>query len=189
MGKYRLSLKFVFALLALLLFSGCASSIMQQSQPLVLDQSDKALVTFMRPSIFGGVIQFGLWDKDQFIGVLSAGSQVQYLTEPGEHLFLSRAENWSYVKADLAAGKQYFILGNIFPGVWKARVALSPLAFPGKHTEAELEAWQQKLKPMQVIPEKFDEYTQPRVEQVRKAVADYEAGKVKFAELNKEAGR
>jgi len=183
-----LSFRLFFALLALLLFSGCASSVMMASQPLVLDQPDKAMVTFMRPSYFGGAIQFGLWDSDQFIGVLSAGNQIQYLTEPGEHLFLARAENWSYVKADLAAGKQYFILGNIFPGIWKARVALAPVIIPGNHTEAELAAWQQKLKPTQVIPEKFDAYKAPRVDQVRTAVAEFRAGKVKYGELSKEDG-
>jgi hypothetical protein len=52
---------------------------------------------------------------------------VQYLAKQGEQLFLARAENWSDVKADLEAGKQYFIIGKVFSGVWRARVAFDPV--------------------------------------------------------------
>lgn len=175
--------------LVVLTLSGCASSVMQtvaQVPPESL--SNKALVTFMRPSYFGGAIQFGIWDSEKFVGVLSAGSYVQYLTEPGEHVFLARAENWSYVKADLQGGKRYYILGKVFPGVWKARVALDPVN-NGDKEAANVDKWLADLTPTAVIPEKFDNYVTPRLEQVKTAAKEIDNGKVKYSVLMKEDGK
>lgn len=169
------------------LLAGCASSMMVQGTP-AASQPDKALVTFVRPSYFGGAIQFGIWDKEQFVGILSAGSYVQYLTEPGEHLFLARAENWSYVKADLEGGKQYYIVGKIFPGIWKARVALDPVG-AGASEQIDVDKWMKDLTPMVVIQEKYDDYVRPRVAQVQEAVKEFDQGNVKFGTLNKTDGR
>ena len=110
-------------LIGLFMFTGCASSMMQPATPYAAPEETQALVTFLRPSYFGGAIQFGIWDSDQFVGILEPGSYLQVLVPPGEHLFLARAENWSYVHADLEPGKQYFILTKVFPGIWKALVA------------------------------------------------------------------
>ena len=106
---------------------GCASPMMQPTERLANPDPERALVTFLRPSYFGGVITFGIWDSDAFVGVLTAGSYIEYLVKPGSHLFMTRAENWSYVKADLEAGKRYDILAKVFPGVWKARIAFDPI--------------------------------------------------------------
>ena len=80
---------------------------MSQVPPAEPPDANHAVVTFMRPSSFGGAIQFGIWDGENFVGILSAGSSIQYLAEPGEHLFLGRAENWSYVSAKLVGVKNY----------------------------------------------------------------------------------
>jgi hypothetical protein len=169
--------------------SGCSSSMMTQTETQVLDSPDQALVTFIRPSMFGGAIQFGIWDGDHFIGVLSAKSYVQYLAEPGEHLFLARAENWSYVKANLEAGKEYFIIGKVFPGVWKARVALDPVANGDGTNQADIDRWLTELKPTTVLPEKYEGYVSPRVAQVKEAAGEVDNGKVKYEVLLKEDGR
>ena len=169
--------------------SGCASTVMHQVAPVTLSGgTGKALVTFMRPSYFGGAIQFGIWDSENFVGVLSAGSYVQYLAEPGPHVFMARAENWSYVKADLEGGKQYFILGKVFPGIWKARVALDPVR-PGDPDAAKIDQWLQELTPTAVIPEQFDAYVSPRVEQVKTALGEVDNGTTKFETLSKTDGR
>ena len=182
-----------FSLLAaiavcVLLLSGCASSIMVNVVPVAPNQTH-ALVTFVRPSKFGFAIQFGIWDSDKFVGVLSAGSCVQYLAEPGEHLFLGRAENWSYVKAELEAGKSYYIIGTVFPGIWKARIAFNPVIKGDSTTQEEVERWKRDLKPTAIMPDKIAEYEAPRIAQVRQAVEDYKAGKVKFVELKADDNR
>jgi hypothetical protein len=179
----------IFIVFTAITLSACASPVMQKVKPLAMDiTSEKALVTFIRPSIFGGAIQFGVWDSDKFIGVLSASSYIQYLAEPGEHIFLGRAENWSYVKADLEGGKQYYILGKVFPGVWKARIAMDPINV-GDKDEANIDMWLKKLTPTSVKPEKFDAYVTPRLEQVRDAAANIDNGTTKYEVLNKTDGR
>ncbi|MBW1708063.1 MAG: hypothetical protein JRJ86_23390 [Deltaproteobacteria bacterium] len=189
MDKKVISLTALLFTAVIILLSGCASSLMMKVPPMDAPDTRHAVVTFMRPSFFGGAIQFGIWDSENFVGILSAGSYVQYLAEPGEHLFLARAENWSYVKADLQGGKKYFILGKVFPGVWKARVAFDPITKDDGTTQAQIDEWIAELKPTAVIPEKFDNYVKPRTSHVKKAVGDFKSGNVKYEVLEADDNR
>ena len=189
MNKKKISLGVLLFGLYVLLLSGCASSLMMKVPPMDAPDDRHAVVTFMRPSFFGGAIQFGIWDSENFVGILSAGSYVQYLVEPGEHLFLARAENWSYVKADLQGGKKYYILGKVFPGVWKARVAFDPITKDDGTTQAQIDQWLAELKPTGVIPEKFDDYVKPRISHVKRAVDDFESGNAKYEVLKADDNR
>lgn len=181
--NYRL-ISGVITLVGFLALTGCASSMMQPAVPQSAPESSRALVTFLRPSYFGGAIQFGIWDSDQFAGILEPGSYIQILVSPGEHVFLARAENWSYVHAELEAGRQYFILAKVFPGIWKARVAYDPIRQGDPETDADIANWLSGLKPIGVIDEKVDAYTEPRLEQVRQAVADFRSGTVESERLD-----
>jgi hypothetical protein len=176
-------------MLVTFLLSGCASSMMNKAEPLNAPSETRALITFLRPSYFGGAIQFGLWDSDRFVGIISAGAYVQYYAEPGEHVFLARAENWSYVHAQLEGGKRYYILCKVFPGVWKARVAFDPIRRGDPNTGQEIAGWLKELEPQAVIPERVADYTKPRVDQVRAAVADFRAGNVKYEIMTPEDHR
>ena len=171
------------------LLSGCASSIMVDVTPIASDQTH-ALVTFLRPTkFFGGGIQFGIWDSDKFVGILAAGSYVQYLADPGEHLFLGRAENWSYVKATLEAGKSYYIIGTVFPGVMVARIAFNPVTKGDSTSNEDIDRWIKGLKATAIMPDKIAEYEAPRLAQVRKAVEEFKAGNVKYTELKADDNR
>jgi hypothetical protein len=169
---------------SLFLLGGCASSMMQPVARLKPPTSSGALVTFLRPSYFGGAIQFGVWDSDQFVGILEPGSYIQVRLPPGEHVFLARAENWSYVHADLEAGRQYFILAKVFPGIWKARVAYDPIRRDDPQTDKEIAQWLSGLKSIGVIDAKREAYIAPRIEQVRHAVADFKAGAVQSEQMD-----
>ena len=70
--------------------------------------------------------------------------------------------------------------------MWKARVAFDPIRKGDPTTDEEIAAWLKELEPQGVIPEKVDDYTKPRVEQVREAVADFRAGNVKYEVLTAE---
>jgi hypothetical protein len=170
----------------MLLVTGCAPSIMQKTSLMKTHDSGSAMVTFLRPSFIGSAIQFGLWDSEKLVGTLSASSYVQYLAEPGQHLFLARAENWSYVKADLKAGKQYFIIARTMIGLMKARVALDPILKVDTKQRDKIDGWLEKLSPTAMIPEKKKEYMAPRIDQIKKAMAAFDKGEVKFEIL--EAG-
>lgn len=179
----RYTARIVIWTVVLLMVSGCASSMMQPATPQAPPQASHALVTFLRPSYFGSAIQFGVWDSDRFVGILEAGSYIQVLLPPGEHIFLARAENWSYVLANLEAGRQYFILANVFPGIWKARVAYDPILREDPQSNDDIAQWLTDLKAIEVIPRKVDAYRAPRLEQVRQAVADFRNGAVESERL------
>lgn len=166
----------------LFLLSACSSSIMVPTANMAAPDSNYALVSFVRPTFFGGAILFSLWDSEEFVGVLTAGSMVQYKAKPGEHIFLARGENWSYVKANLQAGRQYVIEGKVFPGAWKARVGLAPINVnePGYLDKAQ--DWLKNLKPTTAKPELVDSYVKPRLSQVKEALADF-PDKVKYADM------
>lgn len=176
---FRISAIFVF----LMIIFGCASSMMTKVPPVKHPESNHAVVTFLRPTSFGGAIQFGIWDAENFVGVLSANSYIQYLATPGEHIFMGRAENWSYVKANLEGGKNYYILGNVFPGVWKARIAFNPVTRSDGTTDEQIQDWLEKLSPTAIIPEKKDAYVQPRLPAIQKAVMAFKSGDVKYEVL------
>lgn len=167
-------------LLTLVFFSGCASHHMVQVPSMGPPDNQHAMVTFLRPSFFGGAIQFGIWDSKNLVGVLSAGAYIQYLTKPGEHLFLARAENWSYVKANLQAGRSYYIMANVFPGVWKARVALSPVKANDPITNGQIDEWLNTLKPTAFIEERRQRYIQPRIGHVQRAIGDFTNGNAQY---------
>lgn len=178
MKKFFSSL--VLGMLCLLL-SSCGSHMMAPAQTLTAVENDYALVSFVRPSAFGGAIRFSLWDSDQFIGVLTAGSIIQYKVTPGEHVFIARGENWSYVKANVRAGRHYIVEGKVFPGVWKARVGLAPIDVNEPGYKGKAEKWLNSLNPISVKPELVEGYVTPRLAQVKEALENYHQGGVKFA--------
>ncbi len=181
-NKYIQLLTILFMTGMLFTLSGCGSSMMMKSDTILEPDSNQAIVTFIRPSTYGGAVKFAIWDRDKFIGILTARSHVQYVTEPGEHLFMANSENWSYVKADLKAGKHYIIIGKVFPGHWRMRVALDPVNKDDEYQKRSGQ-WLNELNPTKVIPEKVDGYSSPRMRDINKAIQDYEAGAAKFSIL------
>jgi hypothetical protein len=126
-----------------------------------------------------------IWDGERFIGVLGSGTMVQYAAEPGEHLFLGNAENWSYTTANLLPGKRYFIKANVFPGLLFARFALG--AVP--KTDSRIQEWLSTLTPMTALPADIQAYESKYQNRSRSAVSDFKAGKVtSFSELHPEDG-
>ena len=182
-GVFKLSL-----ILSVIILSGCASPMMKQVQKIDLVETNKAMVTFLRPTAFGGAIQFGMWDGEQFVGILSANSYIQYVVTPGEHYFLGKAENWSCVKANLEAGKKYYIIGKVFPGIWKARIAFDPIK-TGDEPQSQVEEWMNTLKPTSVDESKKDDYVRPRTNEVRNQVGEFKIGKGTCEMLDLSDGR
>ncbi len=176
---------------ALVFFSGCQSSLMMGVQPMNVENLDNnsVLVNFVRPSFYGGAIQFGLWDSEKCIGVIEAGAYIQYKTTPGKHLFMARAENWSCVEADLEGGRSYFILASPRMGAWKARVALHPVNKGDDVSDEKISKWLTDLKATAIDPAKFQAYVDERIEHVRKAINNIEQGKGKCQVLKRDEYR
>lgn len=122
--------------MAILVFvmAGCAtqSDLMQVSTQTKFEPTkDKALIVFVRPSMFGGAIQSSVYEvgakSDKLAGIVSAKTKTAYLTDPGEKLFMVIGENADFMKATLDAGKTYYALVSPRMGVWKARFSLLPI--------------------------------------------------------------
>ena len=165
----------VAALFGMLLgLGGCASVPMQTTKLIAEPDSQMALVNFVRPRVFfGDGISVDVWDGQRYIGALDAGHLIQYQTKPGKHLFMGSAENWSYVSADLQAGRQYFIKANIFPGVMYGRVALGVLK-PDDPRRAELMA----LTPVAASDKDREAFGERKNATIKQAAGNFEAGKV-----------
>ena len=99
---------------------------------------------------------------------------------------MARAENWSYVKADLKAGKQYFIIARTVMGVLKARVAYDPILKEDEKHRNKIDKWLEKLAPTTMMPDKRKEYVGPRIAQIKKAIDAFEKGEVKFEILEED---
>src|SRR5262245_17719012 len=78
---------------------------------------DRAAIVFMRWKT-GGALSTSLFElresPDRFIGILISESRLLYLTAPGRTRFMVIGHNASFLDADLAAGKTYYV--GIVPG-------------------------------------------------------------------------
>src|SRR4030042_136837 len=157
MKRMKKSTAVIARALAAGLLAGCASSYMMKTAKME-SGPDFAIVNFIRPSIFGGAIKFGVWDRDKLIGILTPECCIQYQAAPGEHVFLIRAENWGIVKANVQAGKTYTILVEPRLGLIKANVHMTVIK-PG---DKRLQEWMRNVTYVTVVPDKRAKYVRGR---------------------------
>jgi len=174
----------IFVSFCLTLCSGCAT-FMKIGEPLGAPSAGEAIVTFIQPFgvMMGGGGNVSLWDGETFIGDTYAGSIVQYKAAPGKHLFLAKAENWSYVSADLQSGKNYYIRVQSYIGVLQSRVALDPVQ---KGDEADIDEWMKDYKVYRLDKDAAAAYAEKMLPKVKEAIAELEKDNVKFEMLNPE---
>lgn len=174
MQKIKNLIRLCVAVFGLALLQGCASVSMQPTTLITTVPADKSLVTFVRPSVFAGDgVGVDIWDGEHYLGGLNAGTLVQYLTTPGEHLFLANTENWSYAKADLQPGKKYYIKANIFPGIMYGRVALGV----PKNDDKRIATWL-TLDPKMSVPADIKPVEDRKHDEVKAIIQNFNDGKV-----------
>jgi hypothetical protein len=130
-----------------LLLAACASTHMTETVPaqkVTGPAPGKALLYILRPSMFGGAIQSTVYDGDQYIGTVSAGTHIAYIAEPGRHMFMVIGENADFMEADLLADKTYSAVVAPRMGMWKARFSLNPNN--GQYSEAQVREWLESTK-------------------------------------------
>nr|WP_287410779.1 hypothetical protein [Pseudodesulfovibrio sp.] len=118
----------------ILLLPACASKhmtpVLDTEKPVIANAND-AVVVFMRPSMLGGAIQSSVFDvtnqENKFIGIVSTDTKVAYATQPGPKTFMVIGESADFAKAELEAGKTYYMLVTPRMGFWKARFSLRPV--------------------------------------------------------------
>lgn len=133
----------MFSLIVLVgLLCSCASPYMTRvvdADVTLEPEAGKALVHFMRPSSLGGGIQSYLYDGEQYIGTVSAGTRVSYQADPGEHLFMVTGDTADFMMADVVAGSIYHAVISAYPGFVTYRFAFRPVN--DQVADEELNRW------------------------------------------------
>lgn len=120
--------------ISVIFFAGCASNPMNVTKATEVTPAtaQEAQVVFMRSSFLGAAINASLFDVTAgdpvFIGIISNGTKVPYLTTPGKHTFMVVSEAADFLEADIVAGKNYYSIVTPRMGAWKARFSLWPIA-------------------------------------------------------------
>ncbi len=123
----------ILTLVAIIMFTGCASNpmVVSQQQEIQKPTDEEAQVVFMRSSFVGSAINASLYDVTngdiKFIGVIANGTKVPYTTSPGERVFMVVSEAADFMEANLESGKNYFSLATPRMGAWVARFSLWPI--------------------------------------------------------------
>jgi len=115
----------VFILL-LSLSGGLFSQNNIDSLGLVVPSEGKCIVYITRRATSAMLIKFKIYDGDIFLGKIGHGKYFAYECDPGEHVFIAKGENTSYLDANLEAGKIYIMDTQVKMGVMTARVGLEP---------------------------------------------------------------
>jgi len=101
----------------------------KQNHPLPEVKADKATVVVACPPLaarFAGKgNQFKLHANDQVVAVNKEGTYSFAYLDPGEYRLVSQAENADGFTMKLEAGREYFLLQNVFQGAFKGDTILS----------------------------------------------------------------
>ena len=131
-GGRKSGLKYclIAALAIALAACGGAGQMIPASEPPAM-RPGEALVVFMRPSTFGGVVASSLFDvttsETKFIGIVNMNNKLAYAVPPGEHTFMVVGESADFMRATVLAGRTYYALVTPRIGVWKARFSFRPV--------------------------------------------------------------
>jgi hypothetical protein len=193
MKKYRRIAIITVMLTVFLLIVGCAGKsgyMMVTAAPVAGPAPDKALVYVMRPSGIGLAVNFQIWDSDHFVGLSQTKSYFGYECDPGTHLFIGIAENKVAFKADLEAGKSYYVGTNIRAGWSKARMQFTPVT-RGSELWDKVEAYKKGLNCVASKEEERAKWEAAKKKEMPDIIDyfTYGVGKINMQKLSKEDGR
>jgi hypothetical protein len=156
--KRKIPFTFVLVILIVLLAVSCGGTI----APAVTEKSNTtATVYIIQPSStvtftgFGSLTagsKFQVWDNDTWLGLIGSKSYIVYYASPGTHYFMLRGENWDIVRANLRAGRTYYLKTTDTPGFTGARVVVEPV----DPKNPDLQKWlddSKQIKPTQKASE------------------------------------
>jgi hypothetical protein len=91
----------------------------------------EALIVFMRPSNYGGLVASSVFDvttaESKFVGIVYPGNKLAHALPAGEHTFMVVGESADFMRATVVAGRTYHALVTPRIGVWKARFSFRPV--------------------------------------------------------------
>ncbi|HEX6156330.1 MAG TPA: hypothetical protein VFZ54_09930 [Burkholderiales bacterium] len=120
----------IVALAVALAACGGAAQMIPAGEPPAM-RPGEALVVFMRPSNFGGLVASSVFDvttpETKFVAIVYPGQKFAHAVAPGEHTFMVIGESADFMRATVTAGRTYYALVTPRVGVWKARFSFRPV--------------------------------------------------------------
>lgn len=133
----------------------------------------KAVVYIGRLTAFvGGGRPFHFFEGENYLVRIKGQNYIRYVCDPGPQVFWASAENRSFVKADLEAGRVYALLARLQAGTWSARVELVPLTRQSRDWP-EFEDTIEDKSPDDIDPEYVAEWTRGHPDYIAKALGEW----------------
>jgi uncharacterized protein DUF2846 len=114
----------------LLLLPGCVSTHQAARIPdlsVPVEDATKARIYVIRPALIGSAVQMMVTDNDGLIGETGPQSYLVWERPPGDAFITSRAEKPCSVALTVEAGKDYYVLQRVEPGVMYARCRMEQI--------------------------------------------------------------
>ena len=154
--------------------SGCGSLMTEAKSPIAESKADTARVFFALDQGFpqgGGVITEGT----KLLGAIYNGQHFYADVPAGEHLFILKSEQDEAIKANLEAGKTYYVKVFITPGVMSTRTYWTPL----KNTAEDLKIRDEMIKDtkrVELVPEKAAKWEADEKEELIEREQSFKSG-------------
>lgn len=149
-----------------------------------------ATVTFLRPQYFGAGYPIGIWNQDGFLGDIRDQAQFTVKLKPGKHYFIANSRYYNVIKADLSAGKKYYIVVEAY-GWPQMNIRFLPLKANVKSDEIQEWIKQSSSKTECVI--QSDSKIQKRIAAARplisRTIEEVKSGKLDSLSISAADGR
>lgn len=166
----------------LVVLNGCQNSMMVKVQAIKDETTDFGIITVFYPWMGTSASRrYSLWDNATFVGVQNIRTYIQHKVAPGTHFIMAYAGNWSAVKIDVEAGKQYFLVGRLYAIPMKPRIFLSPANIEDTQ---RINDWLSEYTPLALDREKARNYIDRRENNVRSALENFEKGNWKYITMS-----
>lgn len=101
--------------------------IMKAADAALEPDENSAVITFIRPGNLIKDIPFDVWDETGYVGSIKGGNCFDIRVTPGQHVYIGKSEHYAVLKADVVAGKHYYVEYEVDMGWNQAHVKIVPL--------------------------------------------------------------
>lgn len=156
-----------------------------QNESVEETNSDKATVYIVRTSGLGALINFKFFIGEKYIGKFNYGKYMKLTFDPGEHLIWARAENSSFIEAQLEAGKTYIVDAVPKMGALKASVSLESIEEIDEKAQKKLDKNFEKRELIEFSETELLEGQSEYLDQITHGLEKYQEMKAKGTEIPK----
>jgi Protein of unknown function (DUF2846) len=119
----------IFVGTACLLFASCGEMYMlkQDTKPEIKPSQTMAKLVIIRTTSFGFAVKIDNFVDGKFIGQTQGKSFFITEVEPGTHYVIAASENNACARLNFEAGKLYYLMQAIYPGIMFARTGFGTM--------------------------------------------------------------